>query len=150
MKKSRLASIALALAAPLVAFNVSAQAFSKGQDAIDYRQGAFQIIKAHFGALQPVVRGQVAYDQAAVMANIDVLNTVSQLPWRAFGPGTEGGDAKADIWQDPDAFKAAQQRYLDSLGPLTAAAQEGSVEKLRAAFADTGASCKACHDSFRR
>lgn len=150
MKKSLLASLTLALAAPFMVANVSAQAFSKGQDAIDYRQGAFQIIKAHFGALQPVVRGQVPFDQAQVMANVDVLNVVSQLPWRAFGPGTEGGAAKADIWQDPAAFEAAQKKYLDSLGPLTAAAQEGSVEKLRAAFADTGASCKACHDSFRR
>ena len=149
MKKSLLASLTLALAAPLLAANVNAQAFAKGQDAIDYRQGAFQIMKAHFSALQPVVKGQVPYDKAMVEANVQILDQVSKLPWKAFGPGTEGGDALDDIWLDEEGFKAAQKKYLDSLGPLTAAAQEGSLDKLKAAFVKTGASCKACHDSFR-
>jgi len=149
MKKSLLASITFALAAPLLMANANAQAFSKAQDAIDYRQGAFQIMKAHFGALQPVVKGQVPYDEAMVLANVQILDQVSQLPWKAFGPGTEGGDALDDIWLDEEGFKAAQTKYLDSLGPLTAAAKEGSLDKLKAAFVETGASCKACHDSFR-
>lgn len=149
MKKSLLASLTLALAAPLVAVNVNAQAFGKSQDAIDYRQGAFQIMKAHFGALQPVVKGQIPYDKDMVLANVQILDQVSKLPWKAFGPGTEGGDALDDIWLDEEGFKAAQKKYLDSLGPLTAAAQEGNLDKLKAAFVETGASCKACHDNFR-
>ena len=149
MKKSTFASIAIALAAPLLAVNVHAQAFGKADDAIQYRQGAFQIIKAHFGALQPVVKGQVEYDKAAVLANVEVLDQVSKLPWKAFGPGTEGGDARDDIWLDEEGFKAAQKKYLDSLVPLTAAAKDGNLEQLKKAFANTGASCKACHDSFR-
>ena len=149
MKKSLLASITFALAAPLLMANANAQAFGKAQDAIDYRQGAFQIMKAHFGALQPVVKGQIPYDEAMVLANVQILDQVSKLPWKAFGPGTEGGDALDDIWLDEDGFKAAQTKYLDSLGPLTAAAKEGSLDKLKAAFVETGASCKACHDSFR-
>lgn len=149
MKKSVLASISLALAAPLLAVNVQAQAFGKADDAIDYRQGAFQIIKAHFGALQPVVKGQIPFDQAAVLANVEVLDQVSKLPWRAFGPGTEGGDARDDIWLDEEGFKAAQKKFLDSLVPLTAAAKDGNLDQLKKAFANTGASCKACHDSFR-
>mgnify|MGYP000161338219 FL=1 len=149
MKKSLLASLTVALAAPLLAANVNAQAFGKAQDAIDYRQGAFQIMKAHFGALQPVVKEQIPYDKAMVEANVQILDQVSKLPWKAFGPGTEGGDALDDIWLDEEGFKAAQKKYLDSLGPLTAAAKEGNLDKLKAAFVETGASCKACHDSFR-
>jgi cytochrome c556 len=149
MTKSLFASITLALVAPLFTLNAHAQAFGKADDAIAYRQGAFQIMKAHFGALQPVVKGQVDYDKAAVLANVQILDQVSKLPWKAFGAGTEGGDARADIWLDEEGFKAAQQKYLDSLGPLTMAAQEGDLDKLKAAFAKTGASCKACHDSYR-
>lgn len=149
MKQSILASLTLALAAPLLAVNVHAQAFGKADDAIDYRQGAFQIMKAHFGALQPVVKGQIAYDQAAVLANVEILDQVSKLPWKAFGAGTEGGDARPDIWLDEEGFQAAQKKYLDSLVPLTAAAKAGDLDQLKKAFAATGASCKACHDSFR-
>ncbi len=149
MKKSILASITLALAAPMIATSVHAQAFGKADDAIEYRQGAFQIIKAHFGALQPVVKGQIPFDQAVVLANVEVLDQVSKLPWKAFGPGTEGGDARDDIWLDEEGFKAAQKKFLDSLVPLTAAAKAGNLDELKKAFAGTGASCKACHDSFR-
>ena len=149
MNKSLLASLVLAIASPLVATSVQAQAFGKADDAIQYRQGAFQIIKAHFGALQPVVKGQIAYDQAAVLANVQILDQVAKLPWKAFGPGTEGGDARDDIWLDEEGFKAAQKKFLDSLVPLTAAAQAGNLDDLKKAFANTGASCKACHDSFR-
>lgn len=150
MKHSVFASIILALATPLMVSSVQAQAFPKAQDAIKYRQGAFQIIKAHFGALQPVVKGQVPYDKAAVQANVAVLDVVAKLPWAAFGAGTEGGDAKDDIWLDPEGFKAAQQKFLETLKPLTAAANEGNLDKIKAAFGKTGASCKACHDSFRK
>lgn len=150
MKKAALLSLTLALATPFAAMNVQAQAFPKSEDAIKYRQGAFQMIKAHFVALQPVVKGQVPYDKAKVAANVAVLDVLAKLPWAAFGPGTEDGDAKEDIWLDPEAFKAAQKKFLDSLAPLTAAANEGDLKKLRAAFAKTGATCKACHDNFRK
>jgi len=150
VKKSYLASVVLALAAPFVAGTANAQFFAKAEDAIKYRQGAFQMIKSHYGALQPVVRGQVPYDQAKVAAEVSVLDVIATLPWRAFGPGTEGGGALEDIWIDPEGFKAAQDKFLTSLKPLTAAAQEGNLDKLRAAFVETGASCKACHDSYRK
>lgn len=150
MKKSLLAAMVLAVTAPFITGTATAQFFAKAEDAIKYRQGAFQMIRAHFAALQPVVRGQVPYDKARVAADVSVLNVISTLPWQAFGPGTEGGGALEVIWSDTNGFKAAEDKFLASLKPLTAAAQEGNLDKLRAAFVETGASCKACHDSFRK
>jgi len=150
MKKPFLAAVVLALAAPFVTGTANAQFFAKAEDAIKYRQGAFQLIRAHFSALQPVVRGQVPYDKARVAADVSVLNVISTLPWAAFGPGTEGGGALEVVWSDTNGFKAAEDKFLASLKPLTAAAQEGDIDKLRTAFANTGASCKACHDNFRK
>lgn len=150
MNKPFLAAAVLALTAPFIAGTASAQFFAKAEDAIKYRQGAFQMIKAHFSALQPVIKGQVPYDKARVAAEVSVLDVLSTLPWAAFGPGTEGGGALEVVWSDTNGFKAAQDKFLASLKPLTAAAQEGDLNKLRAAFVDTGASCKACHDNFRK
>lgn len=96
-----------------------------------------------------MVKGQVPYDQAAVLANVEILAQVSKLPWKAFGPGTEGGAARPDIWLDEEAFKSAQQKYLDALASLTAASKAGDLDQIKKAFAQTGASCKACHDNFR-
>jgi cytochrome c556 len=150
MKKSLFVSLAFAVCSPLVMTGANAQAFPKSEDAIKYRQGAFQIIKAHFSALQPVVKGQVPYNKEAVIADVAVLDVVAKLPWSAFGAGTEGGDANDDIWLDEEGFKKAQQNFLATLAPLTAAADSGDLNKLKAAFAKTGASCKSCHDAFRK
>ena len=39
--------------------------------------------------------------------------------------------------------------YQANLAKLSAAADAGDLDKLRVAFGETGASCKACHDSYR-
>jgi cytochrome c556 len=150
MKKSLIAALWLAVAAPLMVTSAQALQFAKAEDAIKYRQSAFQVIRGHFGALQPVIKGQVPYDKAAVAADVYVLDVVGQLPWKAFGPGTEGGNAKEEIWMDEDGFKKAQEKFQAALKNLTQAADSGDLAKLRAAVGETGASCKACHDSFRR
>ncbi|MNV53325.1 Cytochrome c' [compost metagenome] len=79
-----------------------------------------------------------------------MLKTLSALPWAAFGPGTEGGDARPEIWSDAAGFKQKQQAFQDNIVKLSAAADAGDLDKLRAAFGDVGASCKACHDSYRK
>lgn len=148
MKKTVFGALLALSVSALFASEASAQ-FAKVEDAVKYRQGAFQLIKTHFGSLQPVVRGQVPYDKAKVAGDLYVLDVVAKLPWAAFAPGTEGGNARDEIWLDPEGFKKAQDNFLASLKPLTAAADEGDLAKLRAAFAKTGATCKACHDAFR-
>lgn len=152
MNKSLIGSLVVTGCMAMFGATVGAQTvqFAKSEDAVKYRQGAFQIIKTHFGNLQPVVRGQVPYDKAAVAADVYVLDVVANLPWAAFAKGTQGGNAKDNVWSDPDGFNKAKENFLASLKPLTAAANEGDLDKLRAAFAKTGASCKACHDSYRK
>lgn len=149
MKKKFLASALFVAMTPFVANTASAYSFDNVEDAVEYRSAAFLIMKEHFGALQPVVKGQVPFEKEEVASQVAVLNVLATLPWRAFGPGTEGGDASDDIWSDPEGFKAAQEKFLATLPALTAAADEGNLDRLRAAFVDTGSSCKACHDSYR-
>jgi cytochrome c556 len=149
MNKTFFASIAVLFATICLPFVAQAQ-FAKAEDAVTYRQAAFQLMGSHFGRMQPVMKGQVPYDKAAIAANIVVLNEVSKLPWAAFGAGTEGGNAKAEIWLDPEDFKKAQEKMTISLKALTAASDAGNFDNLRVAYGEVGASCKACHDAFRQ
>ena len=148
MKKVSWFGLSLALALPVMSGTAHAQ-FAKAEDAVKYRQSAFQLMASHFGRMQPVVRGQVPYDKAAIKANVDLLKTLSALPGTAFGAGMTGGAAKPEIWSDSAGFKKAMDNYQANLVKLSAAADAGDLDKLRAAFGDTGASCKACHDSYR-
>lgn len=150
MKKlSTLVALACMTVGPLLATSASAQ-FAKPEDAVKYRQSALSLIGSHFGRMAPVVKGQAPYDAAQIKANVDVLKTLSALPWAGFGPGAEGGDARPEVWSDAAGFKQKQQAFQDNIVKLSAAADAGDLDKLRAAFGDVGASCKACHDAYRK
>lgn len=139
----------LALACTSLALPAAAQ-FAKPEDAVKYRQAAFTVLASNFSRMQPVIRGQAPYDAAQIKANVDVLKTLATLPWGAFGPGMEGGNAKPEIWSDAAGFKQKEQAFQDGVANLSAAADSGDLAKVRAAFGAVGASCKACHDAYRK
>jgi cytochrome c556 len=149
MKKLSILLVSGALLSPLWMSSASAQ-FAKPEDAIKYRQSAFIVMASQFGRMQSTVKGQVPYDAAAIKANVALVKTLSTLPWGAFGPGTEGKSAaKPEVWSDAAGFKAAQTKFEGAVVKLSAAADSSDLDKLRAAFGDVGASCKACHDAYR-
>jgi cytochrome c556 len=149
MKKLSFLLVSGALLSPLWMSSASAQ-FAKPEDAIKYRQSAFIVMASQFGRMQSTVKGQVPYDAAAIKANVALVKTLSTLPWGAFGPGTEGKSAaKPEVWSDAAGFKAAQTKFEGAVVKLSAAADSSDLDKLRAAFGDVGASCKACHDAYR-
>ena len=149
MKKLSLLAMTATLASSCWMGSVHAQ-FAKPEDAVKYRQAAFQLISSHFGRMQPVVKGQAPYDAAAIKANVALLKTLSTLPWAGFVEGSQSGsNSKSEIWSDASGFKAAQAKFEGAVDQLSAAANAGDLDRVRAAFADVGASCKACHDSYR-
>ena len=149
MKKTKLLAFVCAVAAPLLMHSAQAQ-FAKPEDAVNYRQSALTLISSHFGRMQTTVRGQTPYDAAAIQANVDLLKTLSSLPWAAFTTGTQAGsNAKPEVWSDAAGFKKAQQKFEAAVVTLSEVAGKGDLEKLRAASGDVGASCKACHDAYR-
>jgi cytochrome c556 len=149
MKKIKRLLLALTVAAPLFAQTAQAQ-FAKPEDAIKYRQSALTLISSHFGRMQPTVKGATPYDAAAIKANVDILKTLSTLPWTAFTTGSQAGSsAKPEVWSDAAGFKQAQQKFEAAVVKLSDVSGSGDLDKLRAAFGDVGASCKACHDSYR-
>lgn len=145
---NRLASFALAAACAAIALPAAAQ-FAKPEDAIKYRESALFVMSQHFGRLGAMANGRVPYDAAAAEANADVVADMAKLPWAAFGPGTEGGKARPEVWKEDARFKERQEKLIAETGKLLVAAKAGNLDALKAQFGPTAASCKACHDSFR-
>ena len=86
--------------------------FAKPEDAIKYRKSALFVMGQHFGRLGAMAQGRVPYDAKAAADNAAVLETVTKLPWTAFGEGTDKGDtrAKPEIWKEPAKFKDAADK----------------------------------------
>ena len=124
--------------------------FQKPEDAIKYRQSVFTVMGNSFGKISAVVKGEVPYNKDDVAKNAAIVAMMSTLPWQEFGPGTEGGKAQSDIWSDSAKFKAASEKMQLAAVDLNKAAQSGDLESIKKAFGATGASCKNCHDDFRK
>ncbi|QNK69842.1 c-type cytochrome [Variovorax sp. PAMC26660] len=145
---NRFASLALAAACAAVALPAAAQ-FAKPEDAIKYRQSALFVMSQHFSRLGAMANGRAPYDATVAAANAEVVADMAKLPWAGFGPGTEGGKAKPEVWKEDAKFKERQQKLIEETGKLVTAAKAGNLDALKVQFGPTAASCKACHDSFR-
>jgi cytochrome c556 len=149
MKLQKIFSLGLAGALTVGAGFAFAQ-FKNSEDAIKYRQSAFTVMANSFGKIGAVVKGEAPYNKDEVTKNAAVVAMLSTLPWQAFGPGTEGGKAQADIWSDNAKFKAASEKMQLAVANLNTAAQSGDLESIKKAFGAAGASCKNCHDDFKK
>jgi cytochrome c556 len=136
-----------------LALSVPAHAqFAKPEDAVKYRKASFTVMAAHFGRLGAMASGRAPYDAKAAADNAEIVATLSKLPWAAFGEGTDKGDtrAKPEIWKEAAKYKDASDKMQLEIGKLNTAAKAGNVDALKAAFGPAAASCKACHDNFRK
>ena len=137
----------------LLAMGLPAQAqFAKPEDAIKYRKASFTVMAAHFGRLGAMANGRMPYDAKAAADNADVVATLSKLPWAAFGEGTDKGDtrAKPEVWKEAAKYKEAADKMQAEIVKLNTAAKAGNIDALKVAFGPAAASCKACHDNFRK
>ncbi len=149
MKKSLsliLAAVAAALALP------AAAQFAKPEDAIKYRKASLTVIGTHFGRVGAMVTGRVPFDAKVAAENVDLVADLAKWPWTAFAEGTDKGEtrAKPEIWKESGKFKEAADKFQAETLKLQAAAKTGNLDAIKTAFGATGASCKACHDTFRK
>ena len=142
------AAAACMAAGALIATPAAAQ-FAKAEDAVKYRQSALTVMSNHMGRLAAMAKGDKPFDAAAAKSSAQLISTMSALPWEAFVPGSDGGNAnvKGDPWKNAADFKALQERLIGETGKLGDAA--GSLDSLRKQVGATGAACKACHDKYR-
>jgi cytochrome c556 len=126
--------------------------FAKAEEAIKYRKASFTVMATHFGRLGAMSNGRLPYDAKAAADNAELVTTMSKLPWAAFGEGSDKGEtrAKPEIWKESAKYKEASDKMQAEILKLNVAAKAGNVEALKAAFGPAAASCKACHDNFRK
>ncbi|WP_192183430.1 c-type cytochrome [Mesorhizobium amorphae] len=138
----------LVIAISMLAFAGSA-AFA---DPITDRQALMKERGKIAGGLSKVVKGEEAFDAAAVLTALQSLQAnAEKLDVDALFPaGSDKGDTKASpkIWEDTAGFKAANDKYVADVKAAVAAAP-ADVDALKAQFNTIGGDCGTCHESFR-
>jgi cytochrome c556 len=142
---------AAALAGFATALPAAAQ-FAKPEDAIKYRKAAFTVMARHFGVVAGMGAGRIPFDAKAAADNAEIATMMSKLPYAGFVDGTDKGDTKAEpkIWAERDKFNAAAAKMQEEMAKLNVAAKGGNLDAIKAAAGETGKSCKACHDAYRK
>lgn len=145
-----ISTLVLASAALGFAGAASAQ-FAKPDDAIKYRKNALFVMQQHYARIGAMVSGKVPFDAKAAADNAAIAESMSKLPWSAFGEGTDLGDTKAkpEIWKEQAKFKQAADKMQGEMSKLAAAAKTGNLDSIKTTFNATSGTCKACHDDFR-
>ena len=142
----------LVLAAAALTLGTGAQAqFAKPEDAVKYRKSALFVMQQHYARIGAMASGRAPFDAKVAADNAAIAESMSKLPWAAFGEGTDKGDTKAkpEIWKEQAKFKEAADKMQAEMAKLAAAAKTGNLDSIKTAFTATSGSCKACHDNFR-
>lgn len=150
--KYALATTGVALMTALASSATMAQApsFAGPQEAIEFRQATLKELQQNFKRIADMANGRADFDAGLAETSAVRAAELIKQPWAGFGPGTEGGKASPSIWREQDKFKAAAARAENEVSKVAVAAKTGSLDAIKAAVGNAAASCKACHDDFRR
>lgn len=120
--------------------------------AVAYRQGLYHAILWNFVPMARMVQGREPWNQAAFAGNASSIAFYSTQLLQGFTPGsiTPHSEAKPEIWKNWADFSAKMKNFEDASAKLAAVARAGNEGASKEAFRQTVATCKSCHDKYRR
>ncbi len=119
------------------------------QDEIDYRQGVYRVVGGHMKAMSTAMRKGVYTENIAVHAK--GMKDIASVAAGVFPASSSEGKTKAlpAIWEQPDAFKEAMDKFVTAANGIATAVESGDQKAIGGAMRALGGSCKNCHDNFK-
>lgn len=150
LKSLLAATLALGLSSTAVADDT---AFTHGGEAVDYRQNAFQLLRANFGYMADMVRGDREFDGAMFEERAQAVYHMSYIPWDGFKHAgenyTENSDALPALWENWDDVAQRAASLSEDARALAEAAASHDMGTIQPAFMDVARNCQQCHDEYR-
>ena len=142
------------LVVTMVACGIAGATFAqmKPADEIRYRQSVMNVAGRAFTPMIQMAQDKIPYNAEVVARNTKVLDTVIDLHWDSFAPGTDNGaptKAAMKIWKEPQKFQESADNSVQAVGQLSKTVQTGDEKAIKAALGEVGKTCKSCHDDYR-
>jgi cytochrome c556 len=149
--KKRMTWFVVVTVVGLLAGSAFAQ-FAKTEDAVKYRQSVMFLVGQHFSRMGTVVKGEQPFNKEAFEKNAVLVESLYPLTLQAFmTPGSDKGSGmKADALTQKDKFTQMHNTTEAELAKLVAVAKGGDLNAIKPQFGAAGASCKACHDAYKK
>jgi cytochrome c556 len=130
----------------------AASAQTKPEDAIKYRQAQYTVLLWNWMPLNAMVRGRIPFDAAEFARRAQLVAAVAPQLLEGFPEGSGTGaptEAKPEIWTNFADFSAKMKDLERETAALATVAKGGDEAAIKAQFALTGGTCKACHDEYK-
>lgn len=146
---------ALLFGAITLALTTMANAQIKPEDQIRFRQAGYSFMSWNMGKIKANLGGQ--FDPKEVEGAANAIAGIANSHMGAlFGPGTDRdiGNVKTrvkpEFFQHKDEVNKLAKDFITAANNLSKVAASGDQAAIKQAFGDTGTTCKACHDRFRK
>lgn len=142
----------LALTAASAAF---AQQAPKPEQVIKWRQSVYQVLAWNNGRIKASVDG--TYNKDEVIRAANAIAAIANSGLGALYPaGTETGkgwretSVKPELFTDSAKAGEAARKFITEANELAKVANAGDAAAVKVQFGKLGATCKGCHDDFRK
>ncbi len=132
--------------------SVGASAQVKPEDAVRYRKSGYTLVVWHFSPLGAMVRGKIPFDKQVFARHANHLANVVPMLLEGFPKGSIVGnsEAKPEIWSNWPDFQAKMRDFETQTKLLAEVAKAGDEAKMKEQFGKVGATCKGCHDKYKK
>jgi cytochrome c556 len=159
MKFFNKAIIAAATAGLVVSTSVAADVTEASSEkhakaATQYRQAVFQLVRSNMGPLGGMAKGALPFDESVMETNAVRLEQLADMMGDYLSVDTRKFDvetgAKDKIWDNFSDVETKVMALKTAAQGLQAAVKAGDESAYRGAIGKIGASCKSCHDDYKK
>ena len=123
----------------------------KPEDEIKLRKSAYALMGYNFASLGAMAQEKKPFNRDEAARNADFVALLATVPKTFFSEDSKKGEtkAKAEIWGNKADFDKKMERMVAETAKLPQVARAGDMAAFKKQVAETGASCKSCHDDYR-
>ena len=149
------ASAATIISSTVVASEVTEASSAKhAKAATQYRQAMFQLVRSNMGPLGGMAKGVLPFDESVMQTNAVRLEQLADMMGDYLAVDTRKFDvetgAKDEIWESFSDVETKIMALKTASQGLQAAVKAGDESAYRGAIGKIGASCKSCHDDYKK
>jgi cytochrome c556 len=126
----------------------------QAQTAVQFRQAILQLVRSNMGPMGAMAKGDIPYNAEVMELNslrIEQLGLMMEdyfvADTRAFDVDTGALDA---IWNNQADFNQKAQDMVNAAINVKEVASARTADDYRKAIGALGATCKACHDDYKK
>lgn len=118
------------------------------EDDQEYRHEVMEAIGAHATALRAILEEKVPHREH-LSIHVNAIADLASITHTLFPEGSEGGEALPAIWEEPEEFKKAVERFQMAASELKTVVSERKMDEMPQKVRGLFMACKGCHDDYR-